>query len=106
MKDRCDGAKYIKQHILKGYKLCFSHTKLKLQFMDMQILLKVKNSRVPGAIWKITKADEKELDGYEGVDYNYYSKHYLSIKRKKGFSIYSKYLLFTKTKLNLFTYNY
>ena len=25
MNNRCDGAKYIKKHILKGYKLCFSH---------------------------------------------------------------------------------
>ena len=24
-KERCQGSKYIQQHILKGYKLCFSH---------------------------------------------------------------------------------
>ena len=28
--------------------------------------------------------NEKELDGYEGVDYNYYSKHYLSINGNKA----------------------
>ena len=64
-------AKYLKPYILKGYKLCFSH-KTQTSVYGHANIIKSKNSKVPGAIWKITKADENELDGYEGVDYNYY----------------------------------
>ena len=82
MENRCDGAKYLKPYTLKDYKLCFSH-KTQTSVYGHANIIKSKNSKVPGAIWKITKADEKELDGYEGVDYNYYSKHYLSINGNK-----------------------
>ena len=82
MENRCDGAKYFKSHTLKGYKLCFSH-KTQNSVYGHANIVKSKTSKVPGAIWKITKAHEKELDGYEGVDYNYYSKHYLSINGNK-----------------------
>ena len=30
-----------------------------------------------------SKKDENELDGYEGVDYNYYQKEYFKINGKK-----------------------
>ena len=36
-----------------------------------------------GAFWNITKKDEHKLDGYEGVEYNYYQKEYFSFKGKK-----------------------
>ena len=79
---RCDGAKYFKSYTLKNYKLCFSHMTKNAIYGHANIV-KRKNSKVPGALWKITKKDEKELDGYEGVDYNYYSKHYFSLNKKK-----------------------
>ena len=82
MKYRCNGAKYIKSYILKGYKLCFSH-KSDNNIYGHANIIKIKNSKVPGAIWKITKNDEKELDVYEGVNFNYYSKHYFSLNEKK-----------------------
>jgi len=82
MNYRCSGAKYIKKHILNGYKLCFSH-KTNHSIYGHANIIKSKNSKVPGALWKISKKDEKELDGYEGVDYNYYSKEYLRINGKK-----------------------
>ena len=82
MEYRCKGSKYIKSYILKGYKLCFSH-KTENSVYGHANIIKSKSSKVPGAIWKITKNDEKKLDGYEGVDYNYYSKHYLSLSGKK-----------------------
>ncbi len=82
MNYRCSGAIYIKKHILNGYKLCFSH-KTNHSIYGHANIIKSKNSKVPGALWKISKKDEKELDGYEGVDYNYYSKEYLRINGKK-----------------------
>lgn len=82
MEYRCPNAKYIKSHTLSDYKLCFSH-KTNNSIYGHANIIKSKNSYVPGALWKITKNDEKELDKYEGVDYNYYSKHFFYIKRKK-----------------------
>ena len=79
---RCDGARYVKSHFLKGYKLCFSHMTRNTIYGHANII-KSKNSKVPGALWKISKKDEKELDGYEGVDYKYYSKHYFTLNKSK-----------------------
>ena len=82
MKKRCSGSKYIKNYILKDYKLCFSH-KTNYSVYGHANIVKNKRSKVYGALWNITKNDEKELDGYEGVDYNYYQKEYFFLKRKK-----------------------
>ena len=82
MKNRCRGAKYIKKHILRGYKLCFSH-KTNHSIYGHANIIKNKKSKVYGALWDINKKDEKELDWYEGVDYNYYQKQYFTLKRKK-----------------------
>ena len=43
-----------------------------------------------GALWSITKNDEYELDGYEGVDYNYYYKKYFTVKGKKVLVYFQK----------------
>ena len=82
MKDRCSRAKYIKKHTLNGYKLCFSH-KTNHSVYGHANIIKNKKSEVNGALWDITRNDEKELDGYEGVDYNYYQKEYFTLKGKK-----------------------
>ena len=82
MKDRCIGAKYIKKYTLNGYKLCFSH-KTNLSIYGHANIIKNKKSKVYGALWNINKKDEKELDWYEGVDYNYYQKEYFTINGKK-----------------------
>ena len=82
MKDRCSGARYIKKYTLKGYKLCFSH-KTKHSVYGHANIVKNKRSKVEGALWHISKKDEKELDWYEGVDYNYYQKKYFTLKSKK-----------------------
>ena len=65
MKRRCSGAKYIKKHTLKSYKLCFSH-KTKSSIYGHANIIKNKKSKVLGALWNINKKDEKELDWYEG----------------------------------------
>ena len=82
MKKRCSGCVYIKKYILKGYKLCFSH-KTKRTIYGHANIFKDKNSNVSGALWQISKKDEKELDWYEGVDYDYYQKEYFRINGKK-----------------------
>ena len=65
MKRRCSGAKYIKKHTLKSYKLCFSH-KTNHSIYGHANIVKKKKSKVSGALWHISKKDEKELDWYEG----------------------------------------
>ena len=82
MNTRCSGAKYINKYTLNGYKLCFSH-KTNHSVYGHANIVKNKKSEVDGALWNITKKDEKELDGYEGVDYNYYQKEYFTLKGKK-----------------------
>ena len=67
MKNRCIGSKFVKKYILKGYKLCFSHKTNRSVYGHANII-KNKKSEVQGALWNITKDDENELDGYEGVD--------------------------------------
>ena len=82
MNNRCSGARYINKYTLNGYKLCFSH-KTNHSVYGHANIVKNKKSEVDGALWNITKKDEKELDGYEGVDYNYYQKEYFTLKGKK-----------------------
>ena len=95
MKNRCSGARYIKKHTLNGYKLCFSH-KTNHSVYGHANIIKNKKSEVQGALWDITKNDEDKLDGYEGVDYNYYQKKYFTLKGKKVLVYIQK--IYTKRK--------
>ena len=81
LKERCPGAKFICKYQLKGYKLIFSSYQPKRVFGHANIVRQNK-SKTPGAIWNITKKNEKVLDWYEGVPY-YYQKKYLRWKGKK-----------------------
>ena len=81
LKDRCPGAKFITKYNLYGYKLIFSNYNSKAVFGHANIE-KNKNSKVPGAIWNITKKNEKILDVYEGVP-TYYQKEYIKWNKKK-----------------------
>ena len=82
MAQRCKDSSFIKKFTLKGYNLCFSHKTDKSIYGHANVI-KNNNFNVPGAVWSISKNDEKELDGYEGVDYNYYQKEYFKINEKK-----------------------
>ena len=82
MAQRCKDSSFIKKFTLKGFNLCFSHKTNKSIYGHANVT-KNKKFNVSGALWNISKNDEKELDGYEGVDYNYYSKHYLLINGNK-----------------------
>ena len=78
---RCVGSEYLKSIFLKDYKLLFCHPN-KLNKYGYANIVKKKGSRVPGAIWKITKKHEKILDRYEEFP-NSYNKDYFYLNGKK-----------------------
>ena len=75
MKRRCKDSVFLKKYELKGYRLNF---RSKYRAADIE---KSKNSLVPGALFEISKSDEKKLDIYE--DYPIlYKKLYFSYYKK------------------------
>ena len=79
MKKRCKDSKYLGCYSLKGYKLAFRDFFLGGGVADIE---RKKNCNVLGAIYKISKKDEKKLDIYE--DYpNTYIKKYFKLYGKK-----------------------
>ena len=73
MKRRCKDSIFLKKFELKGYKLNF---RSKYRAADIE---KKRNSTVPGALYEITKSDEKKLDLYEDFPTLYnkmYFKYY------------------------------
>ena len=93
MKKRCRQSIYIKCFILKNYKLFFRNSFLGGGVADVE---KRKNSKVLGALYKITKKDEKKLDIYE--DYPIlYKKIYFTYNNKK-------IMTYTMCKKTSFTY--
>ena len=91
MKKRCKKSVYIGCYSLEGYQLVFRNYYFGGGVADIQ---KKKNSSVLGAIYKITKSDEKKLDQYED-----YPKTYI----KKYFKLFGKKVMFyympKKTKI-------
>ena len=85
-KERCPGSKFLKSHNLKGYKLCFSH-KTNHSIYGHANIIKSKKSTVPGALWKITKKNEKKLDLYEDFP-TLYKKLYFTYNNKKVMTYY------------------
>ena len=85
MKRRCKESIFLKKYELKGYRLNF---RSKYRAADIE---KSKNSLVPGALFEISKSDEKKLDVYEDypilytkIYFNYYNKKvmtYIMIKK-------------------------
>ena len=94
MAQRCKGSSFVKKFTLKGFNLCFSHKTDKSIYGHANVV-KNKKFNVPGAVWNISIQDEKELDGYEGVDYSYYQKEYFKINGKKVL-IYVQKIFFKK----------
>ena len=76
MKRRCKDSVFLKKYELKGYRLNF---RSKYRAADIE---KSKNSLVPGALFEISKSDEKKLDIYENYP-NLYKKHYFYRYGKK-----------------------
>jgi len=76
MKRRCKDSVFLKKINLINFKLIF---RSKFRAADIE---PKKNSIVPGALFEISKSDEKKLDVYE--DYpTLYKKHYFHYYGKK-----------------------
>ena len=76
MKKRCRDSIFLKKIKLVNFKLTF---RSKYRAADIE---PKKNSIVPGALFKISKSDEKKLDVYEDFPH-LYSKHYFHYYGKK-----------------------
>ena len=76
MKRRCKDSVFLKKINLKNFKLTF---RSKYRAADIE---PNKNSIVPGALFEISKSDEKKLDIYEDFPI-LYKKYYFSYYRKK-----------------------
>ena len=76
MKRRCRDSKFIKTIELKDFKLTF---RSRYRAADIE---PKKKSIVPGALFEISKSDEKKLDIYEDFP-NLYTKHYFHYYGKK-----------------------
>ena len=95
MKRRCKDSVFIKKYELKGYRLNF---RSKYRAADIE---KSKNSLVPGALFEISKSDEKKLDVYED---------YPILYKKLYFTYYTKtvmtYIMVNKTEFRYPTERY
>ncbi len=111
MKRRCKDSKYIGCYTLKNYKLSFrtgnwSGGKMEGGVADVE---RKKNSKVLGAIYKISKKDEKKLDIYEDFPF-LYKKKYFKILGKKVMFYYmprkTKHIRPSKRYLNIIIQGY
>ena len=95
MKRRCKDSVFLKKYELKGYRLNF---RSKYRAADIE---KIKNSQVPGALFEISKSDEKKLDVYED---------YPILYKKLYFTYYNKtvmtYIMVNKTEFRYPTERY
>ena len=83
------GSKYLRTIFLKNYKLLFCHPN-KLNKYGYANIVKKKGSKVPGAIWKITRKHEKILDRYEEFPNSYQKKYFYFSGKKIMFYIMNK----------------
>ncbi len=90
MKRRCKDSKFLKKINLKDFRLTF---RSKYRAADIEFK---KKSLVPGALFEISRSDEKKLDVYED---------YPVLYRKYYFSYYGKRVMtYTMVKKTQFTY--
>ena len=90
MKRRCKDSIFLKKINLNNFKLTF---RSKYRAADIE---PKKNSIVPGALFEISKSDEKKLDVYED---------YPALYKKYYFTYYSKKVMtYTMIKKTLFAY--
>ena len=95
MKRRCKDSVFIKKYELKGYRLNF---RSKYRAADIEIK---KNSNVVGALFEISKTDEKKLDVYEDFPI-LYTKIYFKYYNKKVMT----YIMVRKSKFRYPTEKY
>ena len=95
MKRRCKDSVFLKKYELKGYRLNF---RSKYRAADIE---KNKNSLVPGALFEISKSDEKKLDVYEDFPI-LYKKLYFTYYNKRVMT----YIMVKKTEFRYPTERY
>ena len=95
MKRRCKDSFFLKKYELKDYRLNF---RSKYRAADIE---KKKNSIVVGALFEISKSDEKKLDVYEDFPI-LYTKMYFKYYNKRVMT----YLMVKKTKFRYPTERY
>ena len=95
MKRRCKDSIFLKKYELKGYRLNF---RSKYRAADIE---KKKNSKVDGALFEISKSDEKKLDVYEDFPI-LYTKIYFKYYNKKVMT----YIMLRKSKFRYPTEKY
>ena len=95
MKRRCKDSVFLKKYELKGYRLNF---RSKYRAADIEFK---KNSLVPGALFEISKSDEKKLDVYEDFPV-LYTKLYFPYYNKKVMT----YIMVNKTEFRYPTERY
>tara|TARA_B100000482_G_scaffold188964_1_gene169670 strand:- start:169 stop:573 length:405 start_codon:yes stop_codon:yes gene_type:complete len=95
MKRRCKDSIFLKRYELKGYKLNF---RSKYRAADIE---KKRKSIVQGALFEISKSDEKKLDVYEDFPI-LYTKMYFKYYNKKVMT----YIMNKKTKFRYPTEKY
>ena len=76
MKKRCKDSKFLKKFDLKDFRLTFRSI---YRAADIE---PKRNSFVPGALFEISKIDEKKLDLYEDFPV-LYGKYYFNYNKKK-----------------------
>ena len=112
MKRRCRDSKYIGCYTLKNYKLCFRNDNYAGNVIDGGVadIQKSKNSKVLGAIYRISKKDEKKLDVYEDFPYLYIKKYFKLYGKKKVMFYYmpkkTKHVPPSKRYLNIIIQGY
>ena len=95
MKRRCKDSTFLKKYELKGYKLNF---RSRYRAADIE---KKRKSIVQGALFEISKSDEKKLDVYEDFPI-LYTKMYFKYYNKKVMT----YIMNKKTKFRYPTEKY
>lgn len=80
MQSRCPDAKIVGTAEIKGYELLFKGSKTG-SYLTIE---KAENSSVPVAVWKVSVADERSLDVYEGFPNFYYKTEMeVTVNRRK-----------------------
>ena len=95
MKRRCKDSIFLKKYELKGFRLNF---RSKYRAADIE---KKSSAIVPGALFEISKSDEKKLDVYEDFPV-LYKKMYFKYYNKKVMT----YIMSKKTKFRYPTERY
>ena len=90
MRKRCKDSKFLKKFILKDFILTFRSI---YRAADIEVK---KNSIVQGALFEISKSDEKKLDLYEDFP-NLYKKIYFKYNNEKV-------MTYTMVKKSIFMY--